>query len=394
MSIKDKPLKKCHSDKRVTIDVLHSNICGEFNNNKHKKKKIKKKILQEKNNLLNHTINDKEYINISQKINKYTEELNKYSDTTEHDYYFDNALILNSYYNGSYKSNIHSNTNKEESKNILSYFSCGDDDSDNSSNTINNDIHDTNLIEDDINIDDILVQYMSNINDDYINENYKDDNNTLHICPKCNINMYINNNENQIYCNQCGYTNNIMINTEKCTFKDLPREISYFAYKRINHFNEWLAQFQAKETTDIPTQIYTDVHKEFKKNKNINIKELNYKQVREVLKKLKYNKYYEHIPSIITVITGKKAPVLYPQYEEKLRNMFKEIQTPFMKHCPETRKNFLSYSYVLHKFCELLELDDLLIYFPLLKSREKLQQQDYIWKNICNELDWQYIPSV
>ena len=74
--------------------------------------------------------------------------------------------------------------------------------------------------------------------------------------------------------------------------------------------------------------------------------------------------------------------------------MFKDIQNPFMKHCPVYRKNFLSYSYVLHKFCQLLELDDFLKYFPLLKSREKLQQQDKIWKNICLELDWQYIPSI
>ena len=86
--------------------------------------------------------------------------------------------------------------------------------------------------------------------------------------------------------------------------------------------------------------------------------------------------------------------MLYPSHEEKLRHMFKEIQNPFMKYCPENRKNFLSYSYVLHKFCELLEFDDLLTYFPLLKSREKLQQQDIIWKSICNELKWQYIPSI
>ena len=65
-----------------------------------------------------------------------------------------------------------------------------------------------------------------------------------------------------------------------------------------------------------------------------------------------------------------------------------------MQHCPNNRKNFLSYSYVLHKFCELIELDDLLIYFPLLKSREKLQQQDQIWKDICKSLKWQYIPSI
>ena len=116
--------------------------------------------------------------------------------------------------------------------------------------------------------------------------------------------------------------------------------------------------------------------------------------MREILKKLKYNKYYEHIPHIINIINGQKAPILTRQYEEQLRIMFKEIQTPFMVHCPENRKNFLSYSYVLHKFCELLELDHLLIYFPLLKSREKLQQQDIIWQKICRTLLWEYIPSI
>ena len=65
-----------------------------------------------------------------------------------------------------------------------------------------------------------------------------------------------------------------------------------------------------------------------------------------------------------------------------------------MNNCPPSRKNFLSYAYVLHKFCELLEFDDLLEYFPLLKSREKLHQQDIIWKKICRDLKWQFIPSL
>ena len=134
--------------------------------------------------------------------------------------------------------------------------------------------------------------------------------------------------------------------------------------------------------------------KELKKTKFIELENLSYQNIREILKRLKYNKYYEHIPHIINILNGRKAPLLTRKYEEQLRNMFKEIQMPFMKHCPEDRKNFLSYSYVLHKFCELIELDELLVYFPLLKSREKLQQQDKIWKNICNELKWQYIPSI
>ena len=92
-------------------------------------------------------------------------------------------------------------------------------------------------------------------------------------------------------------------------------------------------------------------------------------------------------------MNGEPAPSMSRNSEEKLRMMFKEIQTPFVKYCPKDRKNFLSYSYVLHKFCELLSMDTYLDCFPLLKSREKLQQQDNIWEKICRDLQWQYIPS-
>ena len=117
-------------------------------------------------------------------------------------------------------------------------------------------------------------------------------------------------------------------------------------------------------------------------------------KVREILKKLKLNKYYEHVPHIINRLNGLPAPIMTRQMEEKLRIMFKEIQTPFIKHCPKDRKNFLSYSYVLHKFVQLLELDEFLVCFPLLKSREKLHQQDLIWQKICQDLKWEFIKSL
>ena len=82
------------------------------------------------------------------------------------------------------------------------------------------------------------------------------------------------------------------------------------------------------------------------------------------------------------------------ELEECLRMMFKDIQKPFDTHCPVERKNFLSYSYVLYKFCELLSEDEYLQYFPLLKSKEKLYQQDVIWKMICQDLKWEFIPTV
>ena len=80
--------------------------------------------------------------------------------------------------------------------------------------------------------------------------------------------------------------------------------------------------------------------------------------------------------------------------EEKLLHMFKEIQPSFQKHCPKNRRNFLSYAYVLYKFCELLEFDDFLKSFPLLKNRDKLYLQDKIWEQICIDMNWQFLRSI
>lgn len=155
-----------------------------------------------------------------------------------------------------------------------------------------------------------------------------------------------------------------------------------------------LSQFQAKETTDISNEIIERILNELKKERYTNLADISNSKVKEILKKLKLNKYYEHIPYIINKLNGKPPPILTPEIEEALRNMFKEIQAPFIKHCPKDRKNFLSYSYVLHKFIQLLGIDEYLDYFPLLKSREKLYQQDRIWKMICEELNWQFIKSI
>lgn len=88
------------------------------------------------------------------------------------------------------------------------------------------------------------------------------------------------------------------------------------------------------------------------------------------------------------------APKLTAALEDRLKAMFAEIQEPFKRNCPPQRKNFLSYGYTLYKMCELLGEDELLRYFPLLKSNEKLYAQDQIWKKICRDLRWEFIPSV
>jgi hypothetical protein len=280
------------------------------------------------------------------------------------DYYLNNGLLLNEYYAGSINK-----TNNNQG--VLGYFT------DNSINEKK---------------ENVIGTYMMNVNDKYIEPTISSVSDNK--CKKCNLSMVYSLLTSELICNKCGFTETIIITSDRSSYKDPPREANYFAYKRINHFNEWLAQFQAKESTEIPEEIYSNIYKEIKKNVNLNIQLITSIQLRKILKKLNYNKYYENIPHIINVLNGKKAPSLTRNEEEHLRSLFKEIQIPFSNNCPEDRKNFLSYSYVLHKFCELLEYDYLLTHFPLLKSREKLIQQDKIWKLICRDLNWEFIASV
>jgi hypothetical protein len=213
------------------------------------------------------------------------------------------------------------------------------------------------------------------------------------LCDICGNEMNMCLNEANLTCSKCGHQEFILVDSDKPSYKDPPREVCYYAYKKINHFNEWLAQFQAKESTEIPSDIYDAIMVQLKKERITNMGSLKPTKLREILRTMKCSKYYEHIPHIINRLNGQNAPFMSREDEEKLRHMFREIQPSFKKHCPKGRRNFLSYGYVLYKFCELLEMDEYLSCFPLLKNRDKLYLQDKTWQKICKDMGWGYIST-
>ena len=213
------------------------------------------------------------------------------------------------------------------------------------------------------------------------------------LCELCDNEMTMCLNEANLTCSKCGNQQFILVDSDKPSYKDPPREVCYYAYKKINHFNEWLAQFQAKESTEIPSGIYDAILIQLKKERITNMSSLKPTKLREILRNMKCSKYYEHIPHIINRLNGQNAPFMSREDEEKLRHMFREIQPSFKKHCPKGRRNFLSYGYVLYKFCELLEMDEYLACFPLLKNRDKLYLQDKTWQKICEDMKWMYLKT-
>lgn len=211
--------------------------------------------------------------------------------------------------------------------------------------------------------------------------------------PKCDGERNINQNDGYLVCTKCGLSDPILVVTNKPSYKEPAQDNGTYAYKRINHLTEILSQLQAKESTDIPPRIFESIRRELKKRK-IPENDLDIFRLRRILKKLAYRKYYEHVPHILQIINGKKPPNFSRKDEIRIKKMFRDIQKPFAIFCPQNRKNFLNYSYVLHKFCELLGLDEYISYFPLLKNNTKLLQHDKIWKNICGFVRWKFYRSL
>ena len=393
--------------KRETIDAKHTEYTKKFSSIKTKVTecinelnniKSKLEILENKKKMDLSDTDLELMFNLREEYDTLHKKINNYQNNIEEkSYYLETAHLMFNYYdkfNNNYQSsanNYYKNKKKPNdlnNKSVLDFFK-----NKNTISPITNNIRKSNLDNKHIYTkSEIINSYLMKVEDNFI---YPFDiDNSLEYCKKCNKEKTIIASEGIIVCTSCGQQSSIIIDSDKPSYKDPPREISYFAYKRINHFNEWLAQFQAKESTEIPQMVFDKILLEIKKERIENMATLSPIKLREILKKLKLNKYYEHVPHIINRLNGLPAPVMTRDTEEKLRMMFKEIQTPFLKYCPKERKNFLSYAYVLHKFVQLLEMDEFLICFPLLKSREKLHQQDQIWKNICEELQWEFIKSL
>eukprot|EP00976_Prorocentrum_cordatum_P013319 265988-Prorocentrum_minimum.AAC.5 len=216
-------------------------------------------------------------------------------------------------------------------------------------------------------------------------------------CVDCGIPMRLAPNESYVVCAQCGNQNvHFEPTVSGLTYEqEVNSDCSQtFAYKRINHLRELLAQLQAKERSEIPPSVIDAVRLEFKKSRMHQASDVTQPRVRSFLKKLGLNKYYEHARQIGNQLSGRPPPVITAELYETLVNMFHDIQEPFERCCPKGRKNFFSYSYILYKFCELLGETEMMTLFPLLKSREKLYQQDCIWRDICQITGWTFYKSV
>ena len=245
-----------------------------------------------------------------------------------------------------------------------------------------------------VNRTDLLSEYLSNNDHHYVK--HKEYTKYDEYCYNCGEYRETITSESILICPNCGEEINNIIESDGSTDKDQQQEVIHFEYKRLNHFKDHLARIQAKETTQIPEIVYDIIKVEFNKARMTNLSDLNEHLIKKFLKNyihLGFNKYYENVYKILYKLTG-IPPVIFPiAVEEQLCNMFMKIEEPFENNRPKHRLNLISYPYVLYKLCQLLGYNDYLKYFTLLKSTDKLFEQDKTWKKICISNGWKFYAS-
>jgi hypothetical protein len=382
---KPKATKKIKFNKKsaITLDNKHKEFLNEFSkddNDKIPKLKTERDELLNKVNNVNEVLTVELRLEIADRIKEIKAEIIEIKQKKK-EYFLDNSKHIFNYF--------------ENKKNISDNNLCNMNTPTNKTKILNNffkikETELTNYSENQLN-NNIVQKYLSNIDDSFLDVNqfvYQSD-----VCQYCRIGELIPlEDEGIVICNTCSRSLAYLIENEKPSYKEPPKEVCFYAYKRINHFKEILAQFQGKETTQIPPDVISNIKLQVKKER-IELGQITNNKTKEILKKLGYNKYYEHIQFIKDKL-GIKPPIMSPELEESLCNLFMDLQAPYSKFCPDDRVNFLNYYYTAYKLCELLGEVQYLDHFPMLKDREKRIEQDNVWKKICGELDWEFIPTI
>jgi len=216
------------------------------------------------------------------------------------------------------------------------------------------------------------------------------------MCENCGKGEYVINEEEGTYnCHLCGHFTLQYVNTQKNFNNEAPGEVTYTTYDRLIHFKEILSQFQAKETTKIPEEIVNNIANRIRKERITDISQIDYDKMREILRTLGYNQYFEHI-QLINSIFGIEPPQMQKELYDTLCVLFMEIQQPWALYCPPNRTNFFNYTYVLYQLCVLLGQHQYLPFIPMMKNPKKRLNMDEIWKKLCEHLDWEYniLPSM
>lgn len=205
-------------------------------------------------------------------------------------------------------------------------------------------------------------------------------------CSACGSPMQLHTVLSLLVCTSCGLSKAFLDTTTSllCSHDDT-YDCASFAYKRVNHFLEFLSSLQARENLEVPEDVLASIMQKLREER-VEESMLTVNHVRDVLKKLRLRKYYEHAQLITCKLANRPPPRLTPQQEERVRACFISATWAFSR--ARIRKNFLSYSFCAAKIFEMLNYTEYIGECASIKGADKLQRAQAVWVEICKELGW------
>ena len=395
---KSKNDKELKGTDQATLDKTHRNIMNAF-----AKEEADLVVLTAESEILQGKINQNHKFKTSDEKNHAinTIETTKQQQTQfkkrKNKYLLDNSKLIFKYFNNKQQAETQSHTTASTSRGatttvygekVLAFFNKK------ANATSEHGAHDHALNSVHVNSESNLVStYLSNVDENYIHSNASLASSANNFCVYCKKGqLLVSDDDGYLVCDLCAASVTYIPENEKQSYKEPPKEVGTFLYQRSNHFKEIVAQFQAKETTYIADTVIEKCRLQIKKERLTN-DQLTYYKMRELLRNLGYDsKLYEHIPFIKNKL-GIPPPIFSRDLEMKLYKMFDETLIPFSKHQDDSRCNYIHYYFALYKMYELLGETRYAKDIPMLKEATIFMSQDEIWKNICRELNWKFIPT-
>jgi hypothetical protein len=236
----------------------------------------------------------------------------------------------------------------------------------------------------------LIEEYLS-IASDYIDIQPSEPKKTPMNCKDCNIELQ-KEDDYLFVCPNCGLAIKHFASMASYNENNRINVAQRYVYDKRGHFNDSIKKFQGKQNTTISDEVYTDLREKIKCH-DISIEKLTKDHIYEFLKLTGHSDHYEDITLIYSELTHISPPNI-SHLEQKLFELYDEIDPVYERVKPMGRVNFLNGQFVLFKLLQKLKFpckeDD----FYILKTREKMLEHDQIWKQICAELSWTYIATV
>jgi hypothetical protein len=213
------------------------------------------------------------------------------------------------------------------------------------------------------------------------------------MCPRCRVTMLNNPYTQQLVCPTTGCKHFKRFADMTSAALPFGEDYTYmkFTYDPNTHLKETIRNAEGAESAIVPASTLEQLMQELRR-RGIRPCDLTIPLIRQVCDETKLVRA-EHTVQVHARLSGRSPHRMTAFMKDKMSIMFHAMVVPYRRHCG-ARNNNLSFQYLMYKFCELEGYFEMLEPLSLLRAQVNLAHHDAIMVKVCEELGWQYIPTV